>query len=152
MHADETVSAPHAGSPIVDFVLSRPERMKDWAVGLMDFLGRAAYDDAPHAEEALWELSPEFVEGTFNPAHPLPDGIFCGSYAGRAGKGTDVPIYPPLIVPNRILYDLAGINDGLVPSASARWGEDLGTLDADHAKQIGLRLAPGPFESKAFFL
>lgn len=147
-----TVSAPHAGTPIVDFVLSRPERMRGWAVAVMDFLGRAAYADAPHTEEALWELSPAFVEETFNPAHPMPEGIFCGSYAGQAGKGTDVPIYPPLVVPNRLLYDLAGVNDGLVPTENARWGEDLGTLDADHAKQIGFRLAPGEFDSKAFFL
>ena len=148
-----TVSAPHAGSPIVDYVLSRPERMRGWAVALMDFLGRAAYnDEAPHTEEALWELSPAFVNGTFNPAHPLPEGVFCASYAGRAGKGTDVPIYPPLVLPNRILYDLAGINDGLVPTASARWGEVLGIVDADHARQIGLRLAPGGFDSKVFFL
>lgn len=148
-----TVSAPHRGSPIVDYLLSRTDRLKEWTVALMDFLGRASYAaELPRTEEALYELSPEYVCGTFNAEHPLPDGIFCASYAGRAGKGTGVPIYPPLMIPNRILYEAAGVNDGLVPTASAEWGEVLGILDADHAKQIGLRLAPGPFDSKAFFL
>src|SRR5690606_13663841 len=148
-----TVSAPHRGSPIVDYLLSRTDRLKELTVGLMDFLGRASYAaEVPHTEEALYELSPDYVCGTFEAEHPIPEGIFCASYAGRAGKGTGIPIYPPLMIPNRILYEAAGVNDGLVPTESAKWGEVLGILDADHAKQIGFRLAPGAFDSKAFFL
>ncbi len=148
-----TVSTPHRGSPVVDYLLSRPDRLRGWAVAFMDFLGRAAYElEAPHTEEALCELAPDFVCGTFNPAHPDHPDVYYASYAGRAGRGTDLPIYAPLIVPNRILYDLAGVNDGLVAVESAKWGEFLGLLDADHARQIGLRLAPGNFDSKAFFL
>ena len=62
-------------------------------------------------------------------------------------------MYPPLVVPNRILHGLAGLNDGIVPTASAVWGDPLGTLDADHARLIGLSLTPSEtFESCAFYL
>ncbi|MEM1042708.1 MAG: hypothetical protein AAGI91_08775 [Bacteroidota bacterium] len=148
-----TVSTPHRGSSIADYVFSRPERLRTWAVAVMDFVGRAAYEiEAPNTEDALHELTPMFVNGTFNPAHPDHPDIYYASWAGRAGRGTDAPIYPPLIVPNRILYAQAGVNDGLVAVESATWGDFRGVLDADHARQVGLRLAPGDFESKDFYL
>ncbi len=148
-----TVSTPHRGSEVADYLLSRPQRLRAWAVGLMDFVGRAAYESAaPRTEDALAELTPEWVTGTFNPAHPDDPAVYYASWAGRAGRGTDVPIYPPLVVPNRVLYAAAGVNDGLVAVKSARWGDFRGTLDADHARQVGLRLAPGSFDAKAFYL
>jgi triacylglycerol lipase len=148
-----TVSTPHRGSPVVDTLFARSERLRGWAVAFMDFLGRAAYEtEAPHVEEALRELSPVYACEAFNPDHPDDPDVFYASYAGRAGRGTDLPIYPPLMVPNRLLYDAEGVNDGLVAVESAKWGTFLGLLDADHARQIGFRLAPGDFDSKAFFL
>ena len=148
-----TISSPHRGSAVVDYLQSQPERLKSWAVSFMDFVGRAAYEhEAPHTERALAELAPSYVCDEFNPAHPDHPDVYYASYAGHAGRGTDLPIYPPLIVPNRVLYTASGVNDGLVPVESAKWGDFLGLLDADHARQIGLRLAPGDFDSKAFFL
>ncbi len=148
-----TVSTPHRGSPVAGYVLSRPERLRAWMMGVMNFVGRAAYaTEPPNAEDGLRELTPEAVTGTFNPAHPDHPDVYYASWAGRAGRGTDVPIYPPLAVPNRVLYARAGVNDGLVAVESATWGDFRGVLDADHARQIGLRLAPGSFDSKAFYL
>ncbi len=148
-----TVSTPHRGSAVADYLLSRPERLRAWAVGLMDFVGRAAYEPAaPRTEDALRELTPVWVCDTFNPAHPDHPDIYYASWAGRAGRGTGVPISPALAVPNRILYAATGVNDGLVAVESARWGEVLGTLDADHGQQVGLRFARGSFDAKAFYL
>ena len=134
------------------FVLDRPERLRSWAVGLMDFFGRAAYQSAaPNTADALTELSPETAGERFGDA-TIP-GVWCASFAAQAGKGTATSMYPPLVVPNRILYALAGLNDGIVPAASAVWGECLGTLDADHARLVGLALTPSEtFESCAFYL
>jgi len=146
-----TVSTPHRGSDLATYVLDRPERLRAWAVGLMEFVGRAAYESAPpHAEAALAELTPEAVTARFDPDETIP-GAWCASWCARAGKGTDVPMYPPLIVPNRILYGLAGLNDGIVPTASMPWGEALGTLDADHARQIGMKVSASAYDSCAFF-
>ena len=146
-----TVATPHAGTALAQFVLDRPERLRSWAVGIMDFFGRAAYDADPHAADALVELSPASAEARFGAA-TVP-GVWCASFAAQAGKGTSQTMYPPLVVPNRILHSLAGLNDGIVPAASAVWGEHLGTLDADHARLIGLALTPSnTYESCAFYL
>ena len=147
-----TVSTPHRGSELAAYVMDRPERLRSWAIGLMQFVGRAAYESAPpHAEAALAELVPARVAAAF-PLEALVPHAWCASYAARAGKGTDVPMYPPLVVPNRILFGLAGLNDGIVPTASAWWGERLGVLDADHARQIGMAWTPSPaYDSCAFF-
>lgn len=146
-----TVATPHGGTALAQFVLDRPDRLRGWAVGLMDFFGRAAYDADPHAADALVELSPANAAQRFG-AETVP-GVWCASFASQAGKGTAQAMYPPLVVPNRILYGLAGLNDGIVPAASAVWGEPLGTLDADHARLIGLSLTPSDtFESCAFYL
>ena len=148
-----TVSTPHRGTELADYVLGQPERLRTWTVGVMDAVGRTAYaDETPHVEAGVGELRPNAVAARFDP-DALVDGAWCASFAGRAGKGTGVPIYPPLVVPNRILFGLAGVNDGIVPTSSMAWGEELGVLDADHARQIGLRV-PGTrgHDSVAFFL
>ena len=148
-----TISTPHQGTALATYVLDQPDALRVFTVGVMDFLGQSAYElEAPHAEDALRELTPAAVAARFPPDALIPN-VWCASFAGRAGKGTDTPMYPPLVVPNRILYGLAGLNDGIVPTASMTWGEDLGAIDADHARQIGLKI-PGTrgHDSKAFFL
>ncbi len=146
-----TVSTPHRGTPLVSVVLDRPDRLRPWAVGVMDFVGRAAYESAPpHTEEALAELTPAAVAARFPEGETVP-GAWCASFASRAGKGTNAPMYPPLVLPNRILYGLAGTNDGIVPTASMGWGEPLGVIEADHARQVGLGLTPSAFDSCAFY-
>ncbi|MDT7857753.1 lipase [Rubrivirga sp. S365] len=146
-----TLSTPHRGTALAQYVLDRPDRLRAWAVGFMDFVGRAAYDAAPpHTEAALAELTPDAVAAQFDPDETV-DGAWCASFAGRAGRGTAVPVSPPLVVPNRILYGLAGVNDGIVPEASAAWGERLGTVEADHARQIGLGIGAAGHDACAFF-
>ena len=146
-----TVATPHRGTALARFVLERPGRQRAWTVAVMDFMGRAAYEGAaPRAAVALAELTPEGVAARF-PEATIP-GVWCASFAARAGKGTTARMYPPLVLPNRILYALSGLNDGIVPTASAAWGEALGVLDADHARLVGLSLTPSAlFESRTFY-
>jgi len=151
-----TVATPHHGTPLAAYLLEKPDRLSDWfadwTLQAMTFVGRAAWEGTPHVSAALAELTPAHVEGVFNPAHPAPEGVWCASYSARAGEGTGVPIYPALVPANRILARLAGENDGLVPTASAVWEEHLGTLNADHARLVGLRMGRGGLDSKALFL
>ena len=157
-----TVSSPHRGTALADLVLGRAELpvgeplarvVRRVAVGVMEFMGRAAYETAPpNVEAALDELSPASVCRRFEPEHPMPDGVWCASFTGRAGPGTDVPCYAPLVAMNRLLYRLQGVNDGIVPTAGGWWGERLGLLDADHARQIGMALTPSDrYDSLTFF-
>jgi triacylglycerol lipase len=148
-----TVSTPHHGTALCDFLLERPERLRAFVIGVMDFVGRAAYTyDEPRTGHALHELTPAFVCEQFNPHHPDVEGVYAASWGGRAGKGTDVPLSPALLLHNRILYAAAGINDGMVPVESARWGDVRGVLDADHLRQVGAGLPGGAFDSLAFVL
>ncbi len=147
-----TVATPHAGTALAAYVLDRPERLRAVAVGLMDVVGRAAYPAAePHAAEALAELTPAAATERFGEA-TVP-GVWCASFAARAGKGEQAGMHPGLVVPNRILHGLAGPNDGIVPTASAAWGEPLGIVEADHARLVGLSLRTSDaFDSCAFYL
>ena len=146
-----TISTPHRGSPLASFVLERPGRLRHAVLGVMSFAGRAAYEAAaPQAEASLRELTPEGVAARLPSDEAVP-GAWCGSFDSYAGRGTDVPIYAPLRLPNRILHAAAGLNDGIVPTASMRWAEHLGTIEADHARQIGLALAPATdYDSLSF--
>ena len=148
-----TVSTPHQGTAIAEFVLDHPGRLGRVALGVMDFFGRAAYElELPNTAPALAELSRESVRRLFPREETIP-GAWCASFAGRAGKGTNTPIAPGLALPNRILHRAEGVNDGIVPTDGAWWGERLDLLEADHGRQIGLRLLPdSTFDSREFFL
>ena len=144
-----TVATPHRGTALARFILDRPARLRALAVGGMDFLGRAAYPVLPNTAEALAELTPAAAAARFS-ADTVP-GVWCASVGSRAGRGASAAMYPPLVVPNRILYRLSGLNDGIVPTAGAAWGEYLGAVDADHARIVGMAVTPSRFTSKAFY-
>ncbi len=148
-----TVSTPHRGTALASWVLSHADdALGRLAFGVMDGAGRAAWETAPpESAAALAELTPETVAAAF-PTDELVDGCWCASYSSRAGAGTPVSMYPPLVVTNRILHRLAGVNDGIVPTASMAWGDSLERLDADHARQIGMALTLSRhYSSLAFF-
>ncbi|MEM8560418.1 MAG: lipase [Bacteroidota bacterium] len=148
-----TVSCPHRGSALPAFVLNSPGWLRRPALAVMHTMGASAYESVPPQVQAgLGELTPEAVLRRFDPERPLPSPIYCASVSSRAGKGAPVAIqYVPLMVPNQILYRLAGVNDGIVPTASMAWGDHLGTISADHAALVGMKLMPGGIDAKAFY-
>ncbi len=150
-----TVSSPHHGSSIASLVLKRPERLRAVLADFVNWMG-ASTTLYPTADvlAALIELTPAYVTETFNRDVPDHPDVHYRSFAGQAGKGTSVGINPLLRVQNSLLYRREGVNDGLVSVQSARWGDFRGTLDADHAEQVGLRLLPGGdgFRSCDFYL
>lgn len=149
-----TISTPHRGSSIAARVVEQPDRVRRWITEVMNWLGEAAYTDGPaDALAAIAELTPDHVDGSFNASVPDHPSVAYRSYAGQAGKGTDVPINPLLLLYNGKLFELEGINDGFVSIESAKWGEFQDVLDADHSCQVGLRRTPGgTFEPSEFYL
>lgn len=149
-----TISTPHRGSAIAARVIEQPERVRRWITEVMNWLGETAYANAPaDALSAIGELTPEHVREEFNPGVPDHPSVRYRSYAGRAGKGTSIPINPFLVLYNTALFEKEGINDGFVSVESARWGEFKGILDADHGVQVGLKRTPGAsFEPEEFYL
>jgi triacylglycerol lipase len=147
-----TVATPNRGSELASWSLDGGGALRAVAMRAMTTMGRMAFHDAPpRVADGLRELCPEHVEGTFNPANPDAPGVFYGSFAARAGLGTDTRITPLLLTQNRILYPLAGANDGMVSVESAPWGELLGFIRSDHLRLCGV--APGSRgHSMRFFL
>lgn len=148
-----TVSTPHHGTAIADFVLNQPQILREWVAAAANWMGTRTL---PEAEAdfltSVIELTHKAVCGDFNPKTPDDPSVRYWSYAGRAGKGTDVAMNPFLRILNGILYEREGVNDGFVSVESAKWGTFLGTIDADHAAEVGLQLVPGgAFKSHDFY-
>ncbi|MDX1548230.1 MAG: lipase [Rhodothermales bacterium] len=149
-----TISTPHRGTALAVHMLNQPERLRRWGVELANWMGETALEDGTaDAQKALVELCPDYMTETFNPAVPDHPDVQYWSYGGAAGKGTAVPVNPFLRFGNGVIFEHEGPNDGMVSVGSARWGTFLGTVEADHAQQIGLNtLTSHTFDANAFYL
>ncbi len=147
-----TIATPHRGTALADLTLQQPDLLRRLMSRAAEWLGSTSLADAEtNFHDAVAELSPAFVQGTFNPAVPDHPDVRYWSYAGAAGQGTDAPINPLLTVLNRSLYRAEGLNDGYVSAASAQWGTYHGSLPADHALQIGISFPGARFRAPAFY-
>ncbi|MFP4228251.1 MAG: esterase/lipase family protein [Salinivenus sp.] len=148
-----TVAAPHRGSAVATLILSQPDTVRDWLTDMANWLGSHVLEDgSANMREALRELTPEYVQNTFNSEVPNHPDVTYYSYGCQAGKGTASPITPIFRYFNKYLYEHEGLNDGIVSVQSARWGSYLGTVDADHAQQVGIPSRFGaPFDADAFY-
>lgn len=153
VHTLVTVSTPHRGTALAEIVLDQPGLVREWLANVADYIGTHTLKDTPSDMlQAVSELTPEHMQNTFNPDVPDHPSVRYWSYAGQAGRGTDVPLDPFFYMLNTLLYKREGINDGYVSVESARWGAFLGTIPADHARQIGLRSSFGAdFDADAFY-
>jgi triacylglycerol lipase len=107
-----TIGTPHFGTPLADLAKK----------GLPRSVMRAVSD---LTTDAL---------GRFNRDVPdCADVLYC-SVAARSSLGETNPLLWPT---HAFLSHRAGANDGLVPTASQRWGRVLREIDADHWAQIG---------------
>lgn len=148
-----TVSTPHRGSAIASLVLDQPDLVRDWVSDVADWVGtHILKDGSADIRTALTELTPEYMETTFNPEVPDHPDVAYWSYGCQAGKGTSVPIAPLFRYLNTYLYEREGLNDGIVSVESARWGQYQGTVGADHARQVGLNSGlTANFDADAFY-
>lgn len=150
-----TVSTPHRGSSVAVAMLEQPDLVRRFVTGMCNWMGSAALEECEaDFDTAVRELTPEAVAMRFNPMVPDHPDVRYWSYAGRAGRGTDVPINPFLIPQNSVLFAREGENDGFVSVQSAKWGTFLGTFDADHSRSVGVNLPPGGggFSANRFYL
>ena len=135
-----TIATPHHGLRI---------ELPDWLVG-MDF-------------------SEGYLEGEFASLYPSPETIPVFSWSGRTCAALELScqeeldgelVSAMLATSYRLVQGVhaddayGGANDGLVPVASAIWGEHLGVLPADHLDEIGQVAGgtQGPFDHLEFFL
>lgn len=148
-----TVATPHRGSSIASLTLDQPPSMREWLVDMADWVGTHILEDgSANIKQALEELTPEYVQDVFNDEVPNHPDVSYWSYGCQAGKGTDIQIDPIFRYLNRYLFEREGVNDGLVSVKSARWGTYIGTVNADHARQVGMRSRlAASFDSNKFY-
>lgn len=133
-----TVSTPHRGTPVADSFLLIPQDMVESVIDSIygftgTLLGQDESDqDRVDALSVIEDLTPEYMEDTFNPANPDSDQVYYQSWGGTSGFGTGHGIKPVLYPTGAYLSWKAGKNDGIVPTSSAQWGEYKGDLKADH--------------------
>jgi len=153
-----TVSTPHRGTPIADLALGLlPGPAEDALAFLLNLLGATAVGSESDALASFASLTEDYVQNEFNPSTPDDPRVAYTSWAGltcplgiTCGDVCDVEI--------RFTYDLiylmAGDNDGIVPVSSAPWGDDRGTIPADHFDEVGqLFGVTGPnFDHEEFYL
>ena len=137
-----TISTPHRGSPIMDWIrdtigvgakelkavnsLVASSSPATSLTGAASLLSRLV---APFDQPAYYNLTTEYMTQHFNPSTPDDPNVKYFSYGGAAANvGTLSPVrYMWEIVRSR-----EGENDGIVSVYSARWGEYVETVPADH--------------------
>ncbi len=156
-----TVATPHHGTTLAEIALDPPVPFHDAtaalvhrAAGFVDWAGAGVLDGGgSDILAATAELTREHIRERFNPATPDHPDVAYRSYAGRAGRGTDVPISAVMRVQNALIHAREGVNDGIVGTESARWTGFQGVLDADHMAQIGIGSGRAAnFRARDFYL
>lgn len=122
-----TVGTPHRGTSLADLSLSTIPRLFRWIFSRIG-LGTPAVD-------ALTRFSTE----RFNQEIPNSERVAYFSVVAGA-SGWTLLFNPALWLSYFFIRRREGPNDGLVSTASQRWGTVLDEIDADHWSQIGWTL------------
>ncbi|MFZ3090313.1 MAG: alpha/beta fold hydrolase [Nitrospirota bacterium] len=139
-----TVGTPHRGSPFADFGV----RVLGEKLGLTWILENVFRIDTEGFRDVTVERCKEFNREITNMS-----GVRYLSYAGYQ-RWYKINLVLLLISYWYIRYK-KGANDGLVDVESAKWGEFMGIIDADHFNQIGWNIFPlewpEKFNAKEFY-
>jgi triacylglycerol lipase len=174
-----TVGTPHRGSPLGEVgekAVSDPQA-RAAVDALVRLIGGPLWSEATKETSLFKALGQFATDGivAFNAAYPDAEGVPYFSVAGRSGlkdgKGAcDAANRPDFISKWDSTLDTtnAGLqatelyleqnwldpepNDGLVTVSSARWGQFLGCVPADHLDEIGqlLGASPGPLNDWSY--
>jgi triacylglycerol lipase len=156
-----TISTPHHGSKVADAVLGlipgfAESTLNDAASALLGVLQKTVYDIQSNSDllGQAKELTTSYMDGTFNPKYIDDANVHYASYAGRtnlrSGTGVcDTATFPndpksldaaqPVLYPTALLLEEGKgvVNDGLVTVESAKWGEFMQCVPADHLQEVG---------------
>lgn len=119
-----TVATPHLGTPIAEL----GSALLGGSRGVLERFGieRAAFRDLTPAR--MRELNAMVGDAP---------GVRYSSIVARVPRGGVAAMHPFLLPTFAYLRRVSGDNDGLVPTASQRWGEVVAEVDADHWAVIG---------------
>lgn len=151
-----TVGSPHYGTSAAEqFLALMPDKAMDFFGWLSTLTSDSTDPDTVDFTEAVQNLTRAYMRQEFNPHNPDDPRVYYQSWAGRASPISWQSDHLRLVM--RPLYrhmsSVEGANDGMVPTANAKWGRYRGVLPADHFSQIGAALPKGfrPFDFRGFF-
>jgi triacylglycerol lipase len=137
-----TVSTPHRGTSLANFVLSTPELVKDKLAEFFDWFGDNIYPSAKSdAIAAVEQLTCEYIQDDFNQRIKNSENIKYFSVSAAVGKGTKKHLNAIFRYQNQYIYQHEGQNDSFVSVESAKWGEHLKTVSLSHLEQTNIKVA-----------
>jgi triacylglycerol lipase len=150
-----TISTPHRGTKLADIALDKTSPLAQKAlVAMINIMGTKANSSSPDPDTlaAIKSMSVSYMEGTFNNDVKDVSGVIYQSWGSQTGSDTKDKVKALLFIPNMILKNNGGMNDGVVAVDSAKWGTYNGTLDADHLDLIGIQILDflSPFKHSKF--
>lgn len=157
-----TISTPHWGSPVADFITAQCERFTSGDIDsffhkipcltreakrIVKTLRRKGevcrylLELLDFSREGMKNLTTSHLK-EFNQKYRDAPEVKYFSYAGVTGPGEKDCLPPVMYVAWAIVFlsddsRSGGRNDGIVAVDSARWGEFKGEMDADHFKLVG---------------
>lgn len=161
------VATPNRGTIVGDIVQGTlPGWSQDVIYAIIDFFSNLMETSENDTRKALKQVSVDYLQNEFNPAHPDDPRVHYYSWAGitcnalesdcRAAH-SDEAVLIAMMPTYTIIRDAGpdtqigcGTNDGMVPLNSAKWGDFMGTVDADHADEIG-QMKTGNFDHIGFY-
>lgn len=115
-----TVSTPHFGSELVDYIFKKKSIYNPVARIIINLVVKLYGDKSPEPYKIISELTTQSMKN-FNEKNPDKKGIFYSSYHSYMRNSFDDISYS---LSHWYLYKVAGKNDGIVSVNSARWGEN----------------------------
>jgi triacylglycerol lipase len=137
-----TIGAPHRGTYMADWFVANFHRRIPLLLAL-EALGVNV--------DGFRDCRPSACQA-FNESTPDMPGVRYFSFGGSVAPRH---VIPPLRRAAALLASVEGPNDGLVSTASARWGEYLGTIRADHFVQtpdLAYTCAGQSFDALEFYV
>ena len=161
-----TISSPHWGSPVADFIIDKCEKFGSQDIDKIIYklpshkrkpkkiikalqerseVWRYLTELFNFSTKAMTNLTIYFLK-EFNQKYPDSPDVKYFSYSGVAGPGEKDYIPPVMFITWAIVFldddeRAGGRNDGLTAVNSAKWGEFKGEIPADHFKEIGYDLS-----------
>ena len=128
-----TMSTPHRGSELVDFLNRLPKPVFLKLTQILDRSFAVFGDDCPDSYASAQQLSPAYCRD-FNERTPDAEDVLYQSYASVMRFSFSDSL---LFLPHLLLWWITGErNDGLVTESSAQWGDYQGTLKSKSLRGI----------------
>jgi len=116
-----TVSTPHHGSVIADYMLYSKDTFSGTVVKMVDYMGQFYNDIYPDAYSAAYELTTVKLK-EFNRHVTMDDRVYYQSVYSVMNKASDDPYFSKSY---KYMLKLEGPNDGLVSENSAKWSNNV---------------------------